>query len=90
MIVLLSCCDSKKSKNNSLTETTGFKLLSPNITNINFKNTLTETDSFNYFIYEGMYNGAGVGLLDVNNDGLLDMILISNQETDKLYLNKGV
>ncbi len=89
MIVLLSCCDSKKSKNNSLTETTGFKLLSPNITNINFKNTLTETDSFNYFIYEGMYNGAGVGLLDVNNDGLLDMILISNQETDKLYLNKG-
>ena len=43
MIVLLSCCDSKKSKNNSLTETTGFKLLSPNITNINFKNTLTET-----------------------------------------------
>ena len=66
-----------------------FSKLSPGITNINFQNTLTETDSFNYFLYPYMYMGGGVSVGDFNNDGLTDIYFTGNMVSNRLYLNLG-
>ena len=66
-----------------------FSLLEANQTGLNFKNIVKETESFNYFVYDAVYQGAGVGVGDVNNDGLDDLFFCGNSVPDKLYLNKG-
>ncbi len=69
--------------------TTLFKLLSPSETNISFKNTITESDSFNILNQANIYNGGGVGIGDFNKDGLMDIYFTGNMVSNKLYLNKG-
>lgn len=66
-----------------------FKLLSTETTGINFINDLVSTDDFNVYKYRNFYNGGGVALGDINNDGLQDIYLTSNLNENKLYLNKG-
>ncbi|QXV65128.1 VCBS repeat-containing protein [Mucilaginibacter sp. 21P] len=66
-----------------------FKLLSADKTNISFVNRNIATDSVNILDYLYFYNGAGVATADFNNDGLEDIYFVSNQESNKLYLNKG-
>ncbi len=56
---------------------------------VEFSNNLTSTPEFNVYKYRNFYNGGGVGLGDINNDGLIDVYLISNQSANKLFLNKG-
>jgi hypothetical protein len=56
---------------------------------IQFVNKLTETDSLHVLRFEYMYNGAGIGVGDFNGDGFQDIIFISNQESNQLYLNNG-
>ncbi len=58
---------------------------------IDFSNIVTEDLSSieNLFDFDYFYNGAGVGLEDINNDGLLDIFFAGNQVPNKLYLNKG-
>ena len=70
-------------------EKTLFQLLPSSDTGISFKNELTETDSFNVLSFEYIYNGAGVGVGDVNNDGLSDIFFAGNMVSSSLYLNKG-
>ncbi|EAR00461.1 VCBS repeat-containing protein [Maribacter sp. HTCC2170] len=65
-----------------------FKLYT-NETGILFENTLTYTENFNPYIYRNFYNGGGVALGDINNDGLLDIYFTGNLVNNKLYLNKG-
>lgn len=60
-----------------------------NDTGIQFSNTLTTTKSLNILNYLYFYNGAGIAIMDVNNDGLPDIYFGANQAEDKLYLNKG-
>lgn len=58
-------------------------------TGLAFTNTLTESDSLNILDYLYFYNGGGVAVGDINNDGLPDIYLSGNQIKNKLYLNKG-
>lgn len=56
---------------------------------IQFKNQLAFTERLNPYTYRNFYNGAGVALGDINNDGLLDIFFAGNQVDNKLYLNEG-
>ncbi|HKK12746.1 MAG TPA: CRTAC1 family protein, partial [Flavobacteriaceae bacterium] len=66
-----------------------FELLPPETTGIHFSNDLVSTDDFNVYKYRNFYNGGGVAIGDINNDGLEDIYLTSNMNENKLYLNKG-
>jgi len=66
-----------------------FTLLPSEKTNIDFANTLTEGLNTNVLLYEYFYNGGGVAVGDVNNDGLQDIYFSGNMSPNKLYLNKG-
>jgi len=54
-----------------------------------FENKLTYTQDFNPYTYRNFYNGAGVALGDINNDGLLDIYMTGNLVDNKLLINKG-
>ena len=58
-------------------------------TGINFINKVTDDKIENSFLFRNFYNGGGVAIGDINNDGLPDVFLTSNQGENKLYLNKG-
>jgi hypothetical protein len=73
----------------SCNRSTKFELLDPEKTGIDFSNTITESDSFNVMTYEYIYNGAGLGIADLNNDGLQDIIFAGNQVSSRIYLNLG-
>jgi enediyne biosynthesis protein E4 len=81
-IILFSACKSK-------TADTLFSLLPAAQTGIHFENKIEDTDSLNILDYLYYYNGGGVAIADINNDGLPDIYFISNQGSNKLYLNKG-
>ncbi|QRR00227.1 VCBS repeat-containing protein [Dyadobacter sandarakinus] len=57
-------------------------------TSIAFSNTLTPNDSVNPFTFTNFYNGGGVGVGDVNNDGKPDIFFGGNQVSCRLYLSK--
>ncbi|MDN5217251.1 VCBS repeat-containing protein [Fulvivirgaceae bacterium BMA12] len=56
---------------------------------IDFRNDIQENNNLNGIFYEYLYNGGGVALGDLNNDGFTDIYFISNLRENKLYLNKG-
>lgn len=56
---------------------------------VQFENMLSYTEDMNPYTYRNFYNGAGVAIGDINNDGLLDIYFTGNQVNNKLYLNKG-
>jgi len=66
-----------------------FQLLDPNKTGVRFANNLPEAPDFNIINYLYYYNGGGVAVGDVNNDGLPDLYFSANLGSNTLYLNKG-
>lgn len=56
---------------------------------MSFSNRLPEDTTFNILNYLYYYNGGGVAVGDVNNDGLPDLYFTSNLGPNRLYLNKG-
>src|SRR5438045_4138377 len=66
-----------------------FKLLSPTETGVTFANTITTSDSVNVQTNVYLYNGAGVAVGDIDNDGLPDIFFAGNMVSSRLYLNKG-
>ncbi len=56
---------------------------------VSFSNDLNYTEVYNPYTYRNFYNGGGVALGDINNDGLLDIYFSGNLVDNKLYLNKG-
>jgi hypothetical protein len=78
----------KEQKNKEQVQTL-FSLVPSNKTTIHFSNKVKENVSFNFLNYTYIYNGGGVAVGDINNDGLDDIFFTSNQESNKLYLNQG-
>ena len=66
-----------------------FELMNPKRTGVEFINTVIETDSVHVMNFEYIYNGAGVGIVDLDNDGLEDLIFMGNQVAPKIYRNEG-
>ncbi|PYU56249.1 MAG: RNA-binding protein, partial [Acidobacteria bacterium] len=66
-----------------------FRLLSQDQTGVTFANTITTSDSVNVQTNVYLYNGAGVAVGDIDNDGLPDIYFAGNMVSSRLYLNKG-
>lgn len=66
-----------------------FSLLTPDQSGIKFNNLIKDTKAANITLYSNFYGGAGVGVGDLDNDGLQDIYFAGNLVADKLYLNKG-
>ena len=66
-----------------------FTLLPAQKTGIHFQNTIVESATQNVLAYEYFYNGGGVAVGDLNNDGLPDIIFTANIGQPKVYFNKG-
>ena len=66
-----------------------FQLIPSQESGITFSNDLSYTDEFNVYKYRNFYNGGGVAMGDVNNDGLIDIYFSANQKPNELYLNQG-
>lgn len=66
-----------------------FALLAPERTGVTFANTITTSDSVNVQTDVFVYNGAGVAVGDIDNDGLPDLFLTGNMVSSRLYLNAG-
>lgn len=66
-----------------------FELTKPSETGINFVNTVPENDTLNQSTYHYIFNGNGVAVGDLNNDGLPEVIFTGNEKPAALYLNKG-
>lgn len=66
-----------------------FREHSASQTGIKFENRITEDDSLNVFRYEYLYNGAGIGVGDFDQDGKEDLFFSGNMVANKLFLNKG-
>ena len=81
LLLLLSTCQ----KNVPLQ----FTQIDPEQSGVFFSNDLSITEDYNPYTYRNFYNGGGVALGDINNDGLLDIYFSGNLVPNKLYLNKG-
>ncbi|MDX1627751.1 MAG: VCBS repeat-containing protein [Fulvivirga sp.] len=66
-----------------------FEKLNPDSTKISFVNKLDESADFDVFRYRNYYNGGGVAIGDIDNDGLDDIYFVSNTSSNKLYKNLG-
>lgn len=89
--ISLTSCQQKEKKENKNKENveTLFSMIPPDESGINFINKVVNQKNFNIFKYRNFYNGGGVAIGDINNDGLPDIYLTANMGKNKLYLNKG-
>src|SRR6266536_597589 len=81
VLLLLACAKGERP--------TVFTLRSPRQTGVTFENTITTNDTFNVQKDVYVYNGAGVAVGDIDNDGLPDLFFTGNMVSSRLYLNKG-
>ena len=70
-------------------QTMGFQEKMTEQTGVDFVNQLRFDKDFNVYKYRNFYNGGGVALGDINNDGLIDLYFTANMEKNRLYINKG-
>ena len=88
--VFLSGCNNasgKKAASTSKTDIPPFYSKTSSQTGITFINSVEDQDSFNILTYRNYYNGGGVGVGDINNDGLLEIYFLGNIIKKKIYFN---
>jgi len=83
-VVLLSGCERAAAPPPPL-----FRHLTPAQTGVTFANTITTSDSLNALTDPYIYNGAGVAVGDIDNDGQPDIVFAGNMVSSRLYLNRG-
>lgn len=66
-----------------------FTLMPDSLTGVDFRNDIVETPAMFMYLYENLYNGGGVSIGDINNDGLQDIYFSSTLGSNKLYINLG-
>ena len=66
-----------------------FQLLPADQTHLQFENTIVENNRINILNYLYYYNGSGVAVGDINQDGLPDIYFGATTNPNKLFLNKG-
>lgn len=66
-----------------------FTLLDPKKTGVHFTNEINESEGLNVLAYEYFFNGAGVAVGDLDNDGLEDLFFSANMKPNKLFKNLG-
>ncbi len=66
-----------------------FQIVDPSASGVTFSNSIKEDYSYNILTFEYLYNGGGVAVGDINNDGLPDLYFSGTFVSNKLYLNKG-
>ena len=74
-----SCHQTHEKENTENPSHTLFQQLAPSQTHIDFSNNLTYDAKFNIYTYRNFYNGGGVAIGDINNDGLPDVFFCSSQ-----------
>lgn len=94
LFLIISCQDkTTKTTNNVNDDFTlqplAFQKIDSSQSHIQFANTILDDENFNILQYEYIYNGGGVAVGDINNDGLQDIYFVGNMTQDRLYLNKG-
>ncbi len=87
--LLIGCTDEKKEQIPITKASIYFDNVPSDSSGINFSNDLEHSDDLNIIEYLYYYNGGGVAIGDINNDGLEDIYLTANQGVDRLYLNLG-
>ncbi len=91
LLFALSCLSESNSPQErpGATKKAFFQLKDAFQTGITFSNNVVDQRDFNILTYRNYYNGGGVAIGDINNDGLSDIFFTSNLEKNQLYLNKG-
>ena len=92
IIFISGCSESTNSRGPKITDSSKVKLFEKvpaSHSGISFNNELIENFNYNHIRYDVVYQGAGVAVGDINNDGLADFYISGNMVKDKLYLNKG-
>lgn len=88
-VVTLSCAEPEKHTPIAQENDKLFSIVSVDHSNLEFTNTVRQTQKNNHMINAEFISGAGVAVGDINNDGLPDIFFTGNQVSDKLFLNKG-
>ncbi|TMU55641.1 hypothetical protein FGG15_15865 [Flagellimonas algicola] len=87
LIGLFSCSKSNEKPSDKTIPL--FTEISSSQSGIGFVNEIPENSAMNSMVYEYFYNGGGVAIGDVDNDGLADIYFTANLKENKLYKNLG-
>ncbi len=90
-VIISGCKNSSNARTNKDTigEEALFAYVPSKKTGITFSNVIPENSVMNSMVYEYFYNGGGVAIGDIDNDGLPDIYFTANLESNALYRNKG-
>ena len=89
VILIAAACNESSEVASPELSAVAFDLIESSESGIDFTNNVENQENFNILTYRNYYNGAGVAIGDINNDGLNDIYFTANMGPNKLYLNKG-
>ena len=88
-LIVLGFAACQQDSSTPSSSSTLFETIPSSVSGIDFINEVENQQDFNIFSYRNFYNGGGVAIGDINNDGLSDIYFTKNMGSNKLYLNQG-